>query len=449
MTAIAMPLPGAARAEFPWGSLRSPWTAEGEAKAPMLDYFAAIAWVFVTTFVMWGFLSPLRYLLAGYFVYALCVNWRTLLPMAGKNFVFFIIPILMVISSLWAPSPNDAIRHGLLMAMTVIAAIFVAGRLHPKQIIRAYFYVMLFAGITTCLHPGMAYGPATGVFPQKNVLAVFMFFLYVSGLAIALDKQEDGRLRLVALLSLPIALVFIKLAESATTIGFSVVITAAFFGQKAVWEPAMRTPHARTFIVLGLIVIAAVAGIVLFGILQIDAGDALLGALGKDSSLTGRTYLWEQARAIMHDKPWTGVGADGFWREWRGQANSITNYFHFEHFVTFNFHNSYLELGVQLGYPGMYTAIAICCWALFNVIRRWVFNQTLANFYFMALAVMVVIHSNTEIDLSTEFGPTLTVMMVATMILTKRPRAPVAIVDPTLAPQTPPPAPRTRARSRT
>jgi exopolysaccharide production protein ExoQ len=323
------------------------------------------------------------------------------------------------------------------MAMTVIAAIFVAGRLHPKQIIRAYFYVMLFAGITTCIHPGMDYGPATGLFPQKNVLAVFMFFLYTSGLAIALDKEENSSLRLVALLSLPIALVFIKLAESATTIGFSVVITATFVGQKLIWSPAMRVMHARTFIVIVIAILAPLAGIVVFGILQFDAGDALLGALGKDSSLTGRTYLWEQARAIIHEKPWTGVGADGFWHEWRGQANSITNYFHFKRFVPFNFHNSYLELGVQLGYPGMYAAIAISSWALFSVLRRWIFDQSLANFFFMGMATMVVIHSNTEIDLSTEFGPTLTVMMVATMIALKRRRAPVPVVEPELSPPQP------------
>ena len=352
MSATALPQPGAQPFEPKWGSLRSTWTKSGEAKAPVQDYFAVIVWVFVTTFVMWTALSPIRYLLAGYFVYSLCAHWRTLLPMAAKHFIFFVLPILDVISSLWAPNASDAIRQGLLMAMTTIAAIFIAGRLHPKQIIRAYFYVMLFAALATCLHPGMEYGPATGVFPQKNVLAVFMFFLYVSGLAIALDQEEHPLLRLIALGSLPIALAFIWLAESATNMGFSVVVTGAFLGQTLIWGPAKNVPHARTLILFGGAAAAIVVGIILFGVIGFDAGDALLGALGKDSSLTGRTYLWDQARGIMHDKPWTGVGAKGFWLEWRGQANSITHYFHFKHFVVFNFHNSYLDLGVAAWLSG-------------------------------------------------------------------------------------------------
>jgi exopolysaccharide production protein ExoQ len=438
MTAAAI---GQPKAATPWGSPFSAFTETGEHKAPLWDYAAVILWIAITTFIVLPGLTPIRYALAAYFVAGLALHWRTLLPMAAKNVVFFFVPILAVISSLWAPSAPEAVRQGLLLAMTVIVAIFIAGRLNAKQIIRAYFYVELVAGLASLLFLNNQYGAASGIFPQKNVLAAHMFFLYVSGLAIVLDAEEKPLLRLAAAAALPIGLVLIVLSQSATQIGFSVVMTAAFLGQHFLWSPAAKIPHARTLIVVVGGAVAMVAGIVLFGIMEVDAGDALLGALGKDSSLTGRTYLWEQARAIMADKPWTGVGSNGFWLAWRGEANSITHYFHFKTFTPFNFHNSYFELGVALGYPGMYAGILMCCWALLNTLRRWFLNQSLVNFFFLAMAGMIVVRSNTEVDLATEFGATLVMLMVATMRPAKQARAPMPVAEPDPA-AAPPPATR-------
>lgn len=440
MTAIAYPSHYAAPTQPAWGSLASPWTRNGEAKAATVDYFAIIGWIAATTFIMVPLFWPVRYGLLAFFLFGMFRYWRTLLPMAGRNFIFFLIPFLAVLSAIWAPSPPDAIRKGFLLAMTTVAAIYMAGRLHPKQIIKAYFWVEVVVEICCLVHPGIEGGVAIGIFNQKNVLAGNMFYLFVAAMAIALDPEETPLMRIFAALQLPGAMALLILAKSATMLGFTVVAMVAYLAQAVVWGPAKQIPHLRTLMALVGCVFGMVVAIIVFGVMQIDAKEALLGALGKDSSLTGRTYLWAQARTIMHDKPWTGVGANGFWLPWRGEANSITQYFHFKTFTPFNFHNSYLELGVMFGYPGMYAGILVVAWAVFNNFRRFLFDQSFANFFFIAMGGMAAIHTNTEIDLPTEFGGTLIILMVAAMLPLRRQFAPELLAAPP-EPSTPTAAP--------
>jgi O-antigen ligase len=122
----------------------------------------------------------------------------------------------------------------------------------------------------------------------------------------------------------------------------------------------------------------------------------------------------------MADHPLTGVGANGFWHPERGQADSITKYFYYDTFVVFNFHNSYFENGVQLGFPGMYVTILLAVWGLFYGVRTWIQKQDLFNMTFLILAVLVVIRSNTEADLAVEFG-TIILVQVAGMRRNEKP----------------------------
>jgi O-antigen ligase len=114
----------------------------------------------------------------------------------------------------------------------------------------------------------------------------------------------------------------------------------------------------------------------------------------------------------MAENPLTGVGANGFWRPETGQANSILTYFSYEQYTGFSFHNSYLENGVQMGYPGMFATILLAAWGLLSALRNWVLSQTIVNAFFLVVTTLVVIRSNTEVDLAGELGITNILLMI-------------------------------------
>jgi exopolysaccharide production protein ExoQ len=82
---------------------------------------------------------------------------------------------------------------------------------------------------------------------------------------------------------------------------------------------------------------------------------AVLEALGKDPSLTGRTDIWDSLMRKVADRPWTGYGYGAFWgrvgesvpADWVRKETGWT---------VPSAHNGWIDLLVQLGWPG---AIAV------------------------------------------------------------------------------------------
>lgn len=366
-----------------------------------------VMWVFVVSVtVPIPGAAPLRYLAVAYVLGGLVLFARQTLPAFVRGWPTLIIPVMCVISAIWAPSANDAIRKGIFMGLTAAIAVYAASRLSVRQIIAIYFLGEVVGAILSVRSPNIVDGNWTGVFGQKNYLAVQMFILYTTGFAILLDRGQNRWLRMSTVFFIPLAMMLIFLSKSATTFVLMGGATMAFLGHYFLWQPATRVPHMRTFIVMSLLLIGLIAGLLLFGLFQLDAAGAALNALGKDSTLTGRTFIWDIGHRVMEEHPFTGVGASGFWRPEIGIANQITTYFFYDTFVKFSFHNSYIENGVQLGYPGYYATYFLAAWGFWSVFRTWTRNQTLTNAAFLIFAVMVIIRSNAEIDLAVELAGT-------------------------------------------
>jgi exopolysaccharide production protein ExoQ len=331
---------------------------------------------------------------------------RQTLPTYARGWPLLILPIMCLISTIWAPSVNEAIRKGVFMALSGAIAVYAASRLTGRQIITIYFLGEIYGALLTLIAPNPVGGNWTGPFGQKNFLAVHMFILYATSFALTLDRGSNRWIRMAAAGFVLVSALIIVMTKSATTLIMMAGATGAFLAHAYLWEPARRIRHMRTLIIMVLLLIALTTVLIVFGLFQLDAATALLDALGKDSTLTGRTFIWDWGHRIMNENPWTGVGANGFWRPEIGVANQITTFFYYEHFVKFSFHNSYLENGVQFGYPGYYATIFLATWGLWSAARNWMRNQTLINGAFLIIALTVIIRSNAESDLASELGGT-------------------------------------------
>ena len=379
-----------------------------------LDMVMLFAWVLSTALPLtWA--QPLRFLGAAYFCASMILFAPQTMPTAVRALPAFILPVMCLISATWAPAPSDAIRKGILLALTAIPAIYAASRLSGRQILLVFFLVETIAAIMTVIKPNPVGGAWTGMFGQKNFLAVNIFILFACAMALTLDKGSNRWIRLAALAMLPVSVFTILMAKSATTTLLLLGAGAAMLGHSFLWKPAARIRHMRILLLLGVATLAIGAVLLLFGLMQFDAMGELLDALGKDSTLTGRTYLWQTAERVMADNPLTGVGAEGFWRPEFGAANSITEYFFYDRYVRFSFHSSYLENGVSFGYPGYWATVFIAVWAIARTFLNWARNQTIINGAFLVLAVMIIIRSTAEIDLAQEFAGTAVLLFIGAL----------------------------------
>lgn len=390
-----------------------------------IDVLMFFAWV-VSTTLPFGWAAPLRYMAAAYFAAAIVLFARQTMPSAFRAWPTLIIPILCFISATWAPSSSEAIRKGVMLAFTAVVAIYAASRLSGRQILTIFFFAEVIAAVMSIMKPTVMGGAWTGIFGQKNFLAIHMFIFFIAALTVALDKGSNRLIRLSALGMVPVAMFVIFMAKSGTTTLLLLGSGAALAGHALLWDPARRTRHMRTLLTLSVVVVVLLTIFILFGVMQFDAFGYILNALGKDSTLTGRTYLWSTAERVMAEYPLTGVGAEGFWRPELGAANSITEFFHYERYVKFSFHNSYLENGVAFGYPGYWATVFLACWAIWKTAANWLRNQTIINAAFLVLAVMVVIRSTAEVDLAVEFAGTAVMLFIGAIRREKLVTPPVA-----------------------
>ena len=375
------------------------------------DPAVLLGWVLFTTIFANSF-AAVRYLIVAYFAAGMVIFARDTLLVYARAWPTLILPVMCIISTIWAPSANEAIRKGLLLGLTGVIAVYAASRLSARQIVSVYFLGETLGALLSAVQPNAAYGAWTGIFGQKNYLALHMFILYTTGLVIAFDRESNVWLRYSTILFIPLAAGLIFLSKSTTTILLMGATTAALVGHALIWEPASRVKHMRTLIVASAVVFGVTASLLLFGLFQVDVMDTLLRSFGKDSTLTGRTFIWDWGRRIMNENPWTGVGANGFWRPEIGIANQILSHFQYALFTKFSFHNSFIENGVQFGYPGYYATMFIAAWGIWNTAQTWLRKQTLANAAFLVFAAMVVIRSNSEVDLATELAASTVLLFI-------------------------------------
>src|SRR5690606_18147097 len=103
-------------------------------------------------------------------------------------------------------------------------------------------------------------------------------------------------------------------------------------------------------------VVAIWAGVVLAGLgiwVWETHSVAVLEALGKDPSLTGRTDIWEALMRKVADRPWTGYGYGAFWGR-EGESAPADWVRQETQWPVPNAHNGWIDLLVQLGWPGAF-----------------------------------------------------------------------------------------------
>ena len=101
---------------------------------------------------------------------------------------------------------------------------------------------------------------------------------------------------------------------------------------------------------------------------------SLARILGKDSTLTGRTYLWQRARDFIDQAPLLGTGYAAFWQIGNPPAEELWAASFEELGAGFNFHNLYLNTAVELGYVGLTSLILMLFTAgvrlLISIVKR-------------------------------------------------------------------------------
>lgn len=199
---------------------------------------------------------------------------------------------------------------------------------------------------------------------------------------------------------LPLLLGFVVLifSKSASSVLSLVVVLAFCFLITLIGK---LPKEGRTIIVtLSLIITLSLSlSVVALGA---DPESGVLALFGKESTLTGRTDLWEAGiRTTLENNPIVGFGYSAFWLPDRYEANVLLDEFGMKNY--FHFHSMFIQVFVELGGVGLTLLVFMLLKSLFSGFSRFIqTGTTVESIFFIGIALMFLVRSFVEVDY---YGP--------------------------------------------
>jgi exopolysaccharide production protein ExoQ len=296
--------------------------------------------------VIWSLL----YLVAGIRVLALRA---TALPIIKRAPGLIALLILFLASSLWSVDSTTTALNAVELIGTAAVGLYIVCRFELQEfmeILALTFGMIALASLAFIfLAPGhgrsdYGSGPWSGVFQEKNNLAAAMSLATISltfGLLVS-----KARMRLLFGVVLAMCVALLVGARSATATLACCAALAAALGALA-----LRSERVGSIgrMMIGIVMFFGVAVVAVIGV----SPDAILGAVGRESNLTGRTDFWPYLLQAIGDRPMFGYGYDAFFRSSEG-AHYLSYYIvEAGGWTPYHSHNSFLQCGLDVGFVGL------------------------------------------------------------------------------------------------
>lgn len=254
-------------------------------------------------------------------------------------------------SKWWSIDPGVTQRRVIAMAISSAFAIYLGvaftGRHLPRMLMLASLImglgslVMVFANPAIGVHQIENAGLWRGLWYEKNQMGLVMS---AGAVAAAACLASEDRRRLLPAITLAVTTLLVLATQSKTSLLCLLLGVGAVGG---LW--AMRRGGAAFSIVaVWFGVVLTAGGAYVF----ITDPAMVLQALGKDPSLTGRTDIWAALMREVAERPWTGFGYQAFW----GKDSVPAAFIRAEtQWPVPSAHNGWIDLLIQLGWPGAIT----------------------------------------------------------------------------------------------
>lgn len=282
------------------------------------------------------------------------------LKLLGMSWPILLYFLFCLLSILWSDFPGVALKRWLKSTADLVMILVVLTDRQPLAALNRLFSRTAFIFIPLSIlvikyfpELGRAYDSwtglqmATGLTTDKNTLGMITFVLLLGtvwrliALLRSYERPPNRRKILWAQWTiLLMGLYLLRLADSVTSDVCFALATALMIATST--RPIRRNAVAVHALVL--VLVAAIGSLILLG-----AGASLAQALGRNSTLTGRTDIWG-AVIPLASNPVIGAGFESFWLS----ATVHTKLWELMPGLPLNeAHNGYIEVYLELGWVGV------------------------------------------------------------------------------------------------
>ena len=272
--------------------------------------------------------------------YRLLIRWFAAMRWAAA------IACLAVVSSGWSQFPAYTLRRAVPFALAGLFGAHFALKYSLRRQISILWASMGLLALATILlalffpHYGLDVsaghrGDWQGAFTSKNGCGRIM--VLATAVALSVKKRSVWRALSLVLFSFIVAM-----CGSRGAWVIDAIVLGIYFGLRI-----LTNTDKRSRVVL--IVFSIATGFVLASTIAVHYAE-IAAFLGRDATLTGRTWIWKQIWPFILRRPILGWGYSGFWRGVHGESFRVIA---FVRFILFHAHNGFLEIFLELGGCGL------------------------------------------------------------------------------------------------
>ena len=367
------------------------------------------------TIAVVGFLAP--------WTWIVLTRWGAVQRAVVRSWPLLLLPGLALAETLTSIERIWTLKASLELAITMVIGIIAAQCIRPRTLMAALLISLIAVTIlsvatgATDTVGNTGEEALTGIFASKNAFSAIMAVLFLTSLAVFLDRDQPFVFRAAGIGGVLVAPVLLYFGRSVGTVA-SVFLTIAIFMTAKLLS--RFSPAIRALAIMGLVSISVV---LILAVAVFDFNPlSLLGMVGKDSGLTGRTHLWDRAGDFIGQRPIFGVGYRTFWRIGNPGAEELWLFAGVPSGSGFNFHNEYLEMLVEQGVVGFALLIGYLAVlgkrAASAALRGMRARETFAFLIFVFLAVRTPL----EVGLYSQFSLNTILMCVIWVYLAPGPQ---------------------------
>lgn len=343
-------------------------------------------------------LSLINWGLAFGAVLRIAIEYKWILPKVRRDRFLATVLVLVFASFLWSLNPGRAISliRGVLFPTTAFG-LYLAICFDLKTMLRKITYGLI-AGLLVCWFFAIAV-PSVGIVPEGNLFAGAWRGVYGHKNAVSANmlltaivlllgsfrrspEKWFGIYRRIWLRCLGLsALLFVFLTTSGTGLGSAVIIVSLLYFYRGFrW----RGRASVLAIELAVMVLAPLA----------VGWQAIVIAMGKDATLTGRTLFWDIAiDAIINQRPILGFGRSGFWAS--ANLGRIAAAFG-GNYVPPHAHNGYIEIALDIGIVGFVIFLASLLLTFAKALRQGYRVRHTEDLFPLGFMLLFTINNYTE-----------------------------------------------------
>lgn len=282
----------------------------------------------------------------------------------ARNPGFSLYCLLPITSTLWSLVPDVTLKVGIAFTGFTMFAFYVAARYEWAELsgLLRWGYTLL-AIVSVLRYPRMG-SEFAGITSHKNafgsimVVSTALWYLHYS------QGAKTQKERWIALGFMLFSFYLVRATSSGGSLVNSlmliVVVSSLSFLSRLKFQWAFTC-------IVGFTVLGIITSVYIIDNLE----SIVVGGLGKDLTLTGRTEFWPQLIAAANQRPWFGYGFGGFFQQDEIGAQTPAYFIYTANgFQPKTAHNGAISVLLSFGYPGLVLIVSSLFTNLILAVRQ-------------------------------------------------------------------------------